>query len=76
LGNEHTLVGQAWVAVGLVVVVVVTGTSVVLVEVDSGQGVVGLAVTQEQRLPTAGMTLRASRPQESSTHEMPVSWMA
>jgi hypothetical protein len=52
------------------------GSEVVVVPGWLVQGDVGLAVTQEQRLPTAGMTLRASMPQASNTQEMPVSWMA
>jgi len=55
---------------------VITGGSEVVVGGSSVQVDVGLAVTHEQRLPTAPMTAGASMPHELTTQRMAVSWMA
>ena len=57
-------------------VVDVTSMVLVVVELDSVQGVTGLAVTHEHMFPTAVRTLGASIWQPLTTQRMAVSWMA
>ena len=92
VGTAETEAAQGWghsggavmVAVEEVVVdsemggseVVDVTSTVWVAELDSVQGVTGLAVTHEHMLPTAVMTLGASAWQPLTTHRMAVSWMA
>lgn len=81
-GKEHSLPGQTGVGVGFgpVEVEVIVSTLVVSIGLDdvgSSQGVVGLAVTQLQRAPTAPGTSRAPpSPQAPSTQLMAEPWIA
>jgi hypothetical protein len=86
LGKEHSLPGQVGVGVGLGPVEVEVRVSMAVVEVvvstgvddvGSSQGMVGLAVTQLQRAPTAPGTPRAPpSPQAPNTQLMAEPWMA